>query len=72
MLLVSNLPSQKHVIVSFSSLSDLLANRTSLGTGQVSGYRTFLAQELFCTDSLAWVFDREGWLLGLFWFTIGD
>lgn len=64
--LVSNLPSQKLVIVSFSTLSDLPANRTSLGTGPISGYRTFLAQEPFCTDSLSWVFDRERWFWGLF------
>lgn len=33
-LSVSDLPSQKRGTVSFSSLGDLLANRTSLGTGQ--------------------------------------
>lgn len=40
-LLVSNLPSQKRIIASFSSLNDLPANKTNLGTGPVSGYRTF-------------------------------
>lgn len=65
-LLVPNLPSQNHVAVSFPSLGDLPANRTSLGTGQVSGNGAFLAQELLCADSLSWVLDREGWLLGLF------
>lgn len=71
-LLVPNLPSQNHVAVSFPSPGDFPVNRASLGTGQVSGYGAFLAQELLCTDSLSRVFDREGWLLGLFWFTIGD
>lgn len=72
MLLDSHLTSQKHVTVFFSSVNDLLANRTSLGAGQVSAYRTFLTRELFCSNPLSWVLNREGWFLASFWFTIED